>query len=98
MVRSSSVRILGSRESPSPRARVPVRSAFERQRAEHDYSWRLGVPALRNEDVALRELKINDAPMLLEHVSGSSDQYLPPPPQSVVDFTRFIRRARAERR
>ena len=98
MVRSSSVRIPGSREPSSPRARVPVRSAFERQRAGHDSSWRLGVPALRNEAVALRELKISDAPMLLEHVSGSSVQYLTPPPQSVEDFTRFIRRARVERR
>jgi RimJ/RimL family protein N-acetyltransferase len=98
MVRSSSVRIPGNR-GPSPRrARVPACSALERPRAGHESTWCLGVPALRNEAVALRELKISDAPMLLEHVSGPSVQYLTPPPQSVEDFTRFIRRARVERR
>jgi RimJ/RimL family protein N-acetyltransferase len=98
MVRSSTVRISGSRQSSSRRAKVPVRSVFDRQRAGHDSTWRLGVPELRNEAVALRELKISDAPMLLKHVSGPSVQYITPPPQSVEDFTRFIRRARVERR
>jgi RimJ/RimL family protein N-acetyltransferase len=98
MVRSSSVRIPGNRGPSSRRARVPVRSACDCQRAGDDSTWHLGVPALRNEAVSLRELKASDAPMLLKHVSGPSVLYIAPPPRSVEDFKRFIRRARVERR
>jgi RimJ/RimL family protein N-acetyltransferase len=98
MVRSSSVNIPGSLRSSTRGGPVPVRSAYEGQHAGHDVSWRSGVSALRNEAVLLRELRASDAPMLLKHVSGSSVRYMAPPPRSVEDFKRFIRKARVERR
>jgi RimJ/RimL family protein N-acetyltransferase len=61
--------------------------------------WRRGLPQLTDGAVVLRELSLQDAPSLLEHLNDESVlRYIAPCPSTVEGFRRFIRWTRAERR
>ena len=53
--------------------------------------WRSGLPVLRVEGATLRELRIADAPALLETLASEPvTRFISPPPTTVQGFERFI--------
>ncbi len=53
--------------------------------------WRLGLPVLTGVRVVLRELRLADAPSLLEHLrTDEVERFISPPPTTVAGFERFI--------
>jgi ribosomal-protein-alanine N-acetyltransferase len=60
--------------------------------------WRAGLPVLVGDGVTLRELKLSDAPSLLENLSTDEvSRHVAPPPSSVPGFERFIEWAHRDR-
>lgn len=61
--------------------------------------WQNGLPVLEGPDVTLREVELADAPALLTLLSaGEVVRFTSPPPATIKEFERFIRRAQQERR
>jgi RimJ/RimL family protein N-acetyltransferase len=61
-------------------------------------TWRNGLPTLRGAEVSLRELRTEDAPMLLAAMSsGDVSRFISPPPATVEGFEKFISWAQRER-
>jgi RimJ/RimL family protein N-acetyltransferase len=61
-------------------------------------NWRQGLPLLTGNRVTLRELRREDAPMLLAMVSTEEvARFISPPPTTVEGFERFIAWANRER-
>ena len=59
--------------------------------------WRTRLPLLSGKGVTLRELRISDAPALLELLATSEvSQFISPPPTTVDGFERFIGWAQQE--
>ena len=53
--------------------------------------WRQGLPALRGQQVVLRELRASDAPALLALLTTEEvSRFISPPPTTVEGFERFI--------
>ena len=62
-------------------------------------TWRGGLPTLHGARVTLRELRLDDAPALLEHVAKPTVlHYIAPPPSTIQGFQRFVRWTHRERR
>jgi RimJ/RimL family protein N-acetyltransferase len=60
--------------------------------------WREALPLLRGETVTLRELRLSDAPSLLEMLSTEEvARFISPPPTTVEGFERFIQWTHRER-
>jgi [ribosomal protein S5]-alanine N-acetyltransferase len=60
--------------------------------------WRLGLPVLSGRGVTLRELRLSDAPTLLEMLTAEEvARFISAPPDTVEGFERFISWARSER-
>lgn len=60
--------------------------------------WRSGLPVLKGAGVTLRELRVSDAPTLLEMLTtGDVARFISTPPGDVEGFERFITWARRER-
>jgi [ribosomal protein S5]-alanine N-acetyltransferase len=60
--------------------------------------WRAGLPVLRGRGVTLRELRLTDAPTLLEMLTTEEvARFISTPPDTVAGFERFIGWARSER-
>ena len=60
--------------------------------------WRAGLPQLKGQGVTVRELQPEDAPSLaVLFADPDVGRYIPPPPSSAKDFTRFIHWAREQR-
>jgi ribosomal-protein-alanine N-acetyltransferase len=54
--------------------------------------WRAGLPVLRGTRLTLRELRVEDAPALFEHVTPADvARFISPAPASVEAFEEFIR-------
>ena len=63
-----------------------------------DGNWRQGLPALHGGLVTLRELRLADAPALLELLATEEvARFISPPPTTVAGFERFIEWANRER-
>ena len=61
-------------------------------------NWRNALPALQAGDVTLRELRLADAPSLLQMLSSEEvSRFISPPPTTVAGFERFIAWAQQER-
>ena len=61
-------------------------------------NWRNALPALQAGDVTLRELRLADAPSLLQMLSTEEvSRFISPPPTTVAGFERFIAWAQQER-
>jgi ribosomal-protein-alanine N-acetyltransferase len=59
--------------------------------------WRTSLPVLTGTGVSLRELRMADAPALLELLSSAEvARFISPPPTTVEGFERFITWARSE--
>jgi RimJ/RimL family protein N-acetyltransferase len=72
----------------------PVTPILTRQAAD----WRMALPVLRGQHVTLRELRLTDAPALLEMLTTEAvSRFISTPPSTVEGFERFIRWAQAER-
>jgi ribosomal-protein-alanine N-acetyltransferase len=64
-----------------------------------DENWRQRLPLLSGPGVTLRELRVSDAPALLELLAVSEVvQFISPPPTTVDGFERFITWAQQEQR
>ena len=62
-------------------------------------TWRRGLPTLHGAKVTLRQLRIEDAPALLEHVAKPRVlRYIAPSPVTVHGFRRFVTWTRKEQR
>lgn len=62
------------------------------------HDWRNGLPSLTGSRVTLRELRISDAPALLEALTSEQvARFISPPPSTVQGFERFIAWTAAER-
>jgi RimJ/RimL family protein N-acetyltransferase len=60
--------------------------------------WRRKLPVLSGDGITLRELRMSDAPALLELLNaGEVAQFISPPPTTVDGFERFIAWAQHER-
>ena len=60
--------------------------------------WRVGLPTLVTSDVTLREVRMEDAPSLLAHLTVEEvSRFISPPPTTVDGYERFIRWCRADR-
>jgi ribosomal-protein-alanine N-acetyltransferase len=60
--------------------------------------WREALPVMRTDRITLRELRIEDAPMLFSMLSSEeAARFISPPPTTVDGFQRFIEWAIAER-
>jgi len=60
--------------------------------------WRRALPVLQASGVTLRELRIEDAPSLLEMLSTEEvSRFISPPPTTVAGFERFIAWTQEER-
>jgi RimJ/RimL family protein N-acetyltransferase len=60
--------------------------------------WRNGLPALHAGRVTLREVRVEDAPMLCAHLTTQEvTRFISPPPATVDGFERFIRWSHRER-
>jgi RimJ/RimL family protein N-acetyltransferase len=60
--------------------------------------WRLGLPVLAGSKVTLRELRAEDAPVLLAMLNTEEvSRFISPPPTTVEGFERFIAWTRFER-
>jgi ribosomal-protein-alanine N-acetyltransferase len=58
---------------------------------DHTTDWRLGLPTLTGSIVAVRELRLSDAPSLFLALSTEEvSRFISPPPTSVEGFERFI--------
>jgi [ribosomal protein S5]-alanine N-acetyltransferase len=61
-------------------------------------NWQDDLPALAAEGVMLRELRLSDAPSLLDALSTEEvSRFIAPPPTSVAGFERFIEWAHRDR-
>lgn len=61
--------------------------------------WRTALPVLQAGAVTLRELRLSDAPSLLEMLSTEEvSRFISPPPTTVAGFERFIAWTQQERR
>ena len=61
--------------------------------------WRMGLPELRAGGVTIRELRLEDAESLATLFADPEvGRYIPPPPASPKDFSRFINWAHEQRR
>lgn len=62
-------------------------------------NWQDGLPALVAEGVTLRELRLSDAPSLLDSLSTELEvsRFIAPPPTSIAGFERFIEWAHRDR-
>ena len=61
--------------------------------------WRMRLPVIAGRGVTLRELRVGDAPALLELLAASEvAQFISPPPTTVEGFERFISWAQQEQR
>jgi [ribosomal protein S5]-alanine N-acetyltransferase len=70
---------------------VAVQVGVESRTLEIGADWRLSLPTLCGERVALRELHTSDAPALFETVTPPEvSRFLSPPPPNVATFERFI--------
>jgi RimJ/RimL family protein N-acetyltransferase len=60
--------------------------------------WRNALPVLQAGTITLRELRLSDAPSLLQMLSTEEvSRFISPPPTTVAGFERFITWARHER-
>jgi [ribosomal protein S5]-alanine N-acetyltransferase len=60
--------------------------------------WRVGLPTLVGPRLTLRELRIEDAPSLFEHLTMEEvARFISPPPASVAGFEEFIQWAHRRR-
>ncbi|NOT46069.1 MAG: GNAT family N-acetyltransferase [Acidobacteria bacterium] len=82
---------------PSPSA-VPVAYAPVWTTASAVAAWRQPLPDLHGSRACVRELVLEDAPSLYEHLSSPAvTRHLPPPPNGVLGFERFVRWAQDRR-
>jgi RimJ/RimL family protein N-acetyltransferase len=85
MATSMSQQVVGTR--PAPSVSTPREAG----------DWRKGLPVLAGGGVTLRELRIADAPALLELLTADEvAQFISPPPTSIDGFERFISWAQQE--
>jgi RimJ/RimL family protein N-acetyltransferase len=83
-------------ESTMGLATQAVDLAQDRPSAESD--WRTGLPVLAAGCVTLRELRVSDAPALLEMIATEEvARFISPPPTTVEGFERFIAWTHRER-
>lgn len=67
--------------------------------AKRGQDWRRGLPVLSDGTIVLRELRVRDAPALLDHLNHALVlQYIASCPPTVEGFRRFIRWTHVERR
>ena len=60
--------------------------------------WRTALPVLHAGNIVLRELRLSDAPSLLQMLSTEEvSRFISPPPTTVVGFERFISWTQSER-
>lgn len=55
------------------------------------FPWQTGLPPLRGDHVALRELAAEDGPTLVEHFRDAEvGRYIPPPPTTLDAYSQFL--------
>lgn len=87
--------------------KMPFRPQIDAQHVTHDDAswqqgvcsdWRSGLPMLGGRRVALRDLRLSDAPSLLAMLTTEEvTRFVSPPPTSVEGFERFIMWAQRQR-
>ena len=90
------------REERNAPERRPAAAGVATAPAPHDVAahleWRSSVPVLRGALTTLRELRTEDAPLLLELLSADDvARFISPPPATLPGFERFITWAREQR-
>jgi RimJ/RimL family protein N-acetyltransferase len=93
---------LAAHPAPSWLSSAPVEKPPEAEpdrRSPPPAPWRAGLPDLQGEGVTVRELRPEDAESLaVLFADPDVGRYIPPPPLSAKDFTRFINWAHEQRR
>jgi ribosomal-protein-alanine N-acetyltransferase len=89
---ASQERWILTEELPDLSARPAVETTSSTLSGDHHTSdWRLGLPTLTGSIVAVRELRISDAPSLFLALSTEEvSRFISPPPTSIEGFERFI--------
>ena len=92
---------LAAHPAPSWLSSAPVEKPPEAEpyrRPPPPAPWRAGLPELRGQGVTVRELQMEDAENLAALFADPDvGRYIPPPPSSGKDFTRFINWAHEQR-